>query len=351
MSKYWSPSIRDIEPYVPGEQPKGGPVIKLNTNENPYPPSPRVNKALAEFPAEQLRLYPDPDARELKQAIARDQGVNEANVFVGNGSDEVLGLSFMAFFRQVWPILFPNHTYSFYPVYCGLFAIDYRTVPLAPDFRIDVNAYDTANGGIVIANPNAPTGMAMSLQKIEKILDSSRESVVIIDEAYVDFGAQSAVSLLDCYDNLLVVQTLSKSRSLAGLRVGYAIGNEGLIDGLERVKNSFNSYPLDALSIKATVAAIEDKAYFEQTRQAIVASRDWLTRELQQLQFEVLPSKANFIFASHLDKESATLFKQLRAKGILVRHFDKPGISQYLRITIGTAEQCQALVTALKQLL
>ncbi len=351
MSKYWSPSIRDIEPYVPGEQPKGGPIIKLNTNENPYPPSPLVAKALQEYPTDQLRLYPDPDASELKLAIARDQKVAIDNVFVGNGSDEVLGLAFMAFFRQVWPILYPNHTYSFYPVYCNLFGIEYRTVSLADDFSINVDDYETANGGIVIANPNAPTGMAMPLEQIERLLQFNRESVVIVDEAYVDFGAESAVSLIDRYENLLVVQTFSKSRSLAGLRVGYALASPVLIDGLERVKNSFNSYPLDSFAIKAAVAAVEDRDYFVKTRQAIIDSREWLTDELQQLGFEVLPSKANFLFASHLDRDSAELYEQLRAQGILVRYFNKPGIDRYLRITVGTREEVSTLISVLKELL
>ncbi|OMH34030.1 histidinol-phosphate transaminase [Motiliproteus sp. MSK22-1] len=351
MSKYWSPSIRDIEPYVPGEQPKGGAVIKLNTNENPYPPSPRVLESIQGLPVDQLRLYPDPDASALRQAIANNLDVESKNVFVGNGSDEVLGLSFMAFFRQVWPILYPNYTYSFYPVYCNLFGIEYRTVPLGEDFSINIEDYETANGGVVIANPNAPTGMALSLDKIEQLLSFNRESVVIVDEAYVDFGAESAVSLIDRYENLLVVQTLSKSRSLAGLRVGYALGSEVLIDGLERVKNSFNSYPLDTLAINAAVAAIEDKEYFEQTRNAIVESRTWLTDELQQLGFEVLPSKANFVFVSHLEKDSETLYQQLRQQGILVRYFDKPVIDRYLRITVGTTDEIKALVDALKPLL
>ena len=351
MSKFWSPSIRDIEPYVPGEQPKGGPIIKLNTNENPYPPSPQVIKAIQGIPPEQLRLYPDPDSTELKQAIAKNLSVLEKNVFVGNGSDEVLGLAFMAFFRQVWPILYPNYTYSFYPVYCNLFGIEYRTVPLSEDFSINIDDYETANGGIVIANPNAPTGMAMPLAKIEKLLNANKESVVIVDEAYVDFGAESAVSLIDHHENLLVVQTLSKSRSLAGLRVGYALGSEALIEGLERVKNSFNSYPLDTIACKAAVAAIEDRDYFEQTRQAIIESRRWLTHELEQLNFEVLPSKANFVFVSHLEQDSASLYQQLREKGLLVRYFNKPGIDQYLRITVGTPDEVQALVKALKELL
>ncbi len=351
MSKYWSPSIRDIEPYVPGEQPKGGSIIKLNTNENPYPPSPMVAETLRNFPIDQLKLYPDPDATELKQAIAEYHQISSAKVFVGNGSDEVLGLSFMAFFRQVWPILYPNHTYSFYPVYCNLFGIEYRTVPLNKDFSVNIEEYNTGNGGIVIANPNAPTGIAMPLSDIEKLLEFNRDSVVIIDEAYVDFGAESAVSLIDRYDNLLVVQTFSKSRSLAGLRVGFALGSEVLIDGLERVKNSFNSYPLDTLAIKATVAAIKDRDYFEQTRQAIIDSRQWLDEQLQQLGFEVLPSKTNFLFAKHSQRQGAELYQQLREQGLLVRYFNKPEIDQYLRITIGTQQEVEALVQALKALL
>ncbi|MCW8883880.1 MAG: histidinol-phosphate transaminase [Motiliproteus sp.] len=351
MSKYWSPSIRDIEPYVPGEQPKGGPIIKLNTNENPYPPSPKVAEVLRDFPVEKLKLYPDPDASELKQSLADYYQLSMDNVFVGNGSDEVLGLSFMAFFRQVWPILYPNHTYSFYPVYCNLFGIEYRTVPLKPNFCIDVEEYDTANGGIVIANPNAPTGTALPLAEIVRLLEFNRESVVIIDEAYVDFGADSAVSLIDKYENLLVVQTFSKSRSLAGVRVGFALGSKVLIDGLERVKNSFNSYPLDALAIKTTVAALEDQAYFEQTRQAIIDSREWLNGQLNGLGFEVLPSKTNFLFARHDQWDGAELHQKLREQGLLVRYFNKPQIDQFLRITVGTQAEVEALVAALKEIM
>lgn len=355
MSKFWSPAIRTLEPYVPGEQPKDGPVIKLNTNENPYPPSAAVASVLADFPVEQLRLYPDPDATELKTALASRHHLDVSQVFVGNGSDEVLGLAFMALLRQSQPILFPEHTYSFYPVYCNLYGIDFHKVPLDEDFCINVDGYcgpDTsANGGIIIANPNAPTGVALPLTDIERLLAANTDSVVIIDEAYVDFGGESATALVNQYCNLLVVQTFSKSRSLAGMRVGFAFGHPDLIDGLERVKNSFNSYPLDMLAIKTAVAALGDETHFQQTRQQIIATREWLTEQLQALAFEVLPSATNFVFAAPTQGDSAALYQQLRQRKILVRYFDKAGISDYLRITVGTQAECEALVAALKELM
>lgn len=351
MSRFWSPCIRTIEPYVPGEQPKGGPVIKLNTNENPYPPSPKVSEALTEVATERLRLYPDPEATALKQALAEHFSLEENQVFVGNGSDEVLGLAFMAYFQQDKPILYPNYTYSFYPVYCNLFAIDYETVALDEDFLLNVEDYRRPNGGVIIANPNAPTGVALSLQKIEQLLAANQDSVVIIDEAYVDFGAESAAALVNQYENLLVVQTFSKSRSLAGLRIGFALGQAPLLEGLERVKNSFNSYPLDTLAIAAGVAALKDTEYFQSTCSKIIASREWLTDELQQLNFEVLPSAANFVFASPLTTSAEMVYQRLREAGIIIRYFNKPGISDYLRITVGTPDECAALVEALKTIL
>lgn len=355
MSRFWSRVVRDLTPYVPGEQPKIANLIKLNTNENPYPPSP---KALAAIQAEldgdaaRLRLYPDPNADLLKAAVARRYAVTPAQVFVGNGSDEVLAHAFMALLKHEQPILFPDISYSFYPVYCGLYGVEYATVPLADDFAIDPDGYcGRPNGGIIFPNPNAPTGRLLPLNAVERIVAANPDSVVVVDEAYVDFGGKSAISLVDRHDNLLVVHTLSKSRSLAGLRVGYAVGHPELIEALERVKNSFNSYPLDRLAIAGAVAAIDDQAYFEQTCAAVVASRDALTADLAGLGFEVLPSAANFIFARHPAHDAGTLAKALRERSIIVRHFRQPRIEQFLRITVGTDAECRALTDALRAIL
>ncbi|HRH14909.1 MAG TPA: histidinol-phosphate transaminase [Azonexus sp.] len=354
MSRFWSKVVGTLTPYVPGEQPKVANLIKLNTNENPYPPSPRVLEAIQDelgADAARLRLYPDPNADLLKAAVARTYGLTVDKVFVGNGSDEVLAHVFMALLKHDRPVLFPDITYSFYPVYCGLYDVDYRTVPLTDDFTIDPADYAQPNGGIIFPNPNAPTGCLLAADSIEQMLKANPDSVVVVDEAYVDFGGKSAISLVDRYDNLLVVHTLSKSRSLAGLRVGFAVGDPALIEALERVKNSFNSYPLDRLAIVGAVAALEDSGHFEQSRQAIVASRDTLTAALIQLGFEVLPSAANFIFARHPQDDAAQLAQALREKNIIVRHFKLPRIDQFLRITVGTDAECAALVAALRNIL
>lgn len=358
MSKFWSAVVSGLTPYVPGEQPKLANLVKLNTNENPYGPSPRVIEALKRESCETLRLYPDPNAQVVKQAIAAFHGLNPAQVFVGNGSDEVLAHVFLALLKHEKPILFPDISYSFYPVYCALYGIDYRTPPLSENFEIRVDDYFNEGGGqcggIVFPNPNAPTGCLVPLSEIERLLEANTESVVVIDEAYVDFGGKhipSAIPLIDRYPNLLVVQTLSKSRSLAGLRVGFALGHNDLIEALERVKNSFNSYPLDRLAIAGAVAAFADKTYFEQTRQAVIKSRETLVGNLEKLGFIVLPSKANFVFARHPGKDGENLAAALRQRGIIVRHFRLPRIDQFLRITVGTDEQCQALVDALTGIL
>jgi histidinol-phosphate aminotransferase len=355
MSRFWSQVVNDLTPYVPGEQPKIANLVKLNTNENPYPPSPRV---LAAMQAEQgsdgarLRLYPDPNADLLKQAVARRYAVTPAQVFVGNGSDEVLAHAFMALLKHEQPILFPDITYSFYPVYCGLYGIDHRTIPLSDNFTIDPAKYcGQPNGGIIFPNPNAPTGCLLALDAIEQILRGNPDSVVVVDEAYVDFGGESAIPLTARYDNLLVIHTLSKSRSLAGLRVGYAVGHPALIEALERVKNSFNSYPLDRLAVVGAVAAIEDEAYFQQTCAAVIATREQLTRELREQGFEVLPSAANFVFARHPQRDASELAGKLREHGIIVRHFRLPRIDQFLRITVGTPEECATLTGTLARLL
>jgi histidinol-phosphate aminotransferase len=355
MSRFWSQVVNGLTPYVPGEQPKIANLIKLNTNENPYPPSPKVLAAIqAELgdDAARLRLYPDPNADLLKSAIAQRHAVKPQQVFVGNSSDEVLAHVFMSLLKHEQAILFPDITYSFYPVYCGLYGIEYRTVPLADDFSINPADYvGKTNGGIIFPNPNAPTGRLLALAAIEQILKANPDSVVVVDEAYVDFGGQSAIPLVERYDNLLVVHTLSKSRSLAGLRVGFAIGQPTLIEGLERVKNSFNSYPLDRLAIVGAVAAIEDQAYFEQRCQGVIATRDALSAELASLGFEVLPSAANFVFARHRQRDAAELAKGLRDQSIIVRHFKLPRIDQFLRITVGTDAECRALTDALRQII
>lgn len=352
--RFWSPEVRDLEPYVPGEQPKIQNLLKLNTNENPYPPSPKVVdavQAVLTHQADALRLYPDPDATALKQAIAKQQNVDVSQVFVGNGSDEVLAHIFKAFFIQQEPILYPDITYSFYPVYSQFFGVQTKQIPLNEKFEIDISDYEQENGGIIITNPNAPTSIALGLNKIEKVLKANPNRVIVIDEAYVDFGAESAVDLVSRYENLVVCQTTSKSRSLAGLRVGFAIGQAHLIAALEAVKNSFNSYPIDRFAIAAAVASFEDQDYFQEQCEKVIVSREKLVANLTELGFNVLPSKANFIFAAHSLHDAAQLAEKLREQGIIVRYFNKPRINQFLRITIGTDEQNQRLVDTLKMLI
>ncbi|MDF3195143.1 histidinol-phosphate transaminase [Pseudomonas sp. 1928-m] len=350
MSKFWSPFVKDLVPYVPGEQPKLAKLVKLNTNENPYGPSPKAIAAMQAEVNDNLRLYPDPNSDRLKQAVADYYGVQTAQVFVGNGSDEVLAHAFHGLFQHGQPLLFPDISYSFYPVYCGLYGIDSVQVPLDEQFQIRVDDYARPNGGIIFPNPNAPTGCPLALEAIERLLQANPDTVVLVDEAYIDFGGETAISLVDKYPNLLVSQTLSKSRSLAGLRVGIAVGHPDLIEALERIKNSFNSYPLDRMAIAGAAAAFEDQAYFEQTCQRVIDSREAVVAGLQQLGFEVLPSAANFVFARHPGKDAATLAAGLREQGVIVRHFKQQRIAQFLRITIGTPEQNQALLDALQDL-
>ncbi|HRF43668.1 MAG TPA: histidinol-phosphate transaminase [Candidatus Competibacteraceae bacterium] len=348
---YWSPVVHRLTPYVAGEQPKLSNLIKLNTNENPYGPSPKVLAAIQAELSDGLRLYPDPNAERLKQAIADDYSITPAQVFVGNGSDEVLAHAFQALLQHTAPLLFPDITYSFYPVYCGLYSINFATVPLAEDFTLRVTDYQRPNGGIIFANPNAPTGCLTPLADIEWLLERNQDSVVIADEAYIDFGGDTAVPLVNRYPNLLVIQTLSKSRSLAGLRVGLAVGHPELIEALERVKNSFNSYPLDRLAIAGATAAFADREYFEHTRQAVIASRVELAAALTGLGFEVLPSAANFVFTRHPQRDGATLAAALRERNVIVRYFRLPRIDQFLRITVGAPEQNAALLAALQHIL
>jgi histidinol-phosphate aminotransferase len=350
MSRYWSDVVTQLTPYVPGEQPRLSKLVKLNTNEHPYLPAPGVLQAIATVDGDALRRYPDPESMELREAYARRNGLQTGQVFLGNGSDEVLAHIFQALLKHPLPLLFPDITYSFYPVWSELYQVSWRTVPLQADFTVDPADYRGDNGGIIIPNPNAPTGILMGLDTIRTLLEQNPDSVVVIDEAYIDFGGDSAVTLIPEFDNLLVVQTMSKSWALAGLRVGVAMGNAELIEGLQRVKNSFNSYPLDVLAQRAALAAIADEAYFDASCRRVVESRERLSAAMIGLGFEVLPSAANFIMARYPGRSAAELFQELRNRGIIVRYFDQPRIDQYLRISIGTDEQCDELLSALTEL-
>jgi len=349
MSKFWSPFVKDLVPYVPGEQPKVANLVKLNTNENPYGPSPKAIEAMRAELSDALRLYPDPNSDLLKQAVADYYGVQTNQVFLGNGSDEVLAHIFHGLFQHDQPLLFPDISYSFYPVYCGLYGIPFEAVPLDDQFQIRAQDYAKPNAGIIFPNPNAPTGCLLPLEAVEQIVKASPDSVVVVDEAYVDFGGETAIKLVDRYPNLLVTQTVSKSRSLAGLRVGLAVGHPDLIEALERIKNSFNSYPIDRIAVAGAAAAFADTAYFEDTCAKVIASREKLVEGLRQRGFDVLPSAANFIFARHPEQDAAGIAARLREKGVIVRHFKQERIAQFLRISIGTPEQNQALLDALSQ--
>jgi histidinol-phosphate aminotransferase len=340
MSRYWSQTVKNIKPYVPGEQPKDRKYIKLNTNENPYPPSAKAILAIKNAANDTLRLYPDPSGDELRDTIASHFGLKRDNIFIGNGSDELLAFSFPAFFEPAGlPVLFAEITYSFYPVYASLFNTNYRLVPVDGEFNVPLDGYFQDNGGILIANPNAPSGIGIPLKDIEKILKRNANSVVILDEAYIDFGGQSAVGLISRYPNLLVIRTLSKSYSLAGLRVGFALGNEALIEGIVRIKDSINSYTVDRLAQAGAREAIKDDAYFQETRLKIINTRERVSATLQRSGFQVIPSQANFIFVSNRKYPGRVLFQSLRDKGILVRYFDKPKIDNFIRVSIGTDEE------------
>ena len=351
MDKPFLAKLRRIDPYVPGEQPQSADIIKLNANENPYPPAPGVQQALRSFDASRLALYPDANGKALKTALADRFGVKPTQVFLGNGSDDVLALAFQSFFCSGEPILYPDITYSFYPVWCDLFRIPYETVPLDENFCVRVRDYDRPNGGIVLPNPNAPTGRGVSLDFLEDLLQHNTDCVVIIDEAYVDFGAQSAVPLIEKYENLLVVQTMSKSRSLAGLRIGYALGSETLIATLEAVKNSYNSYTMDAVALAAGEAAVADEAYFQETCRKVIATRERTAEELCKLSFTVSPSLTNFLFVTHPKKEAPVIFEYLRQKNIFIRYFKLPRIDNYLRITVGTDAQMDRMIEELRAFL
>lgn len=348
MDKLWMKNLRNIEPYVPGEQSKDKDIVKINANENPYPPSPKAIEVLKNFNAEQLRLYPQADATQLKAALAKHYGVKTENVFIGNGSDDVIALAFQAFFNSELPIVYPDITYSFYPVWCRLLGIAYKTYPLDENFRINIEDYKAKNGGVVIPNPNAPTSIAENPDFIKKLLDYNQDCVVMIDEAYVDFGGISSIPLISEHENLLITGTFSKSRSLAGMRIGFAIGSETLIATLEAVKNSYNSYTVDSLSIAMGTAAVEDDEYFKETIQKVIATRERVTAELKLLGFEVLDSSANFIMTTHKDLNIKDMFEYLKTKKIFIRYFNLPRINNYARISIGTDKEMDIFLQEVK---
>lgn len=339
MSREWTKNLRNIEPYVPGKQSKDRDIVKINANENPYPPSPKAVEVLKNFDTNNLRFYPNANSTRLKEAIAKYYKVDVSNVFVGNGSDDVLAVAFQSFFNSDKPIVYPDLTYSFYPVWCSLFGIEYKNYPVGDDFRINPEDYKEQNGGVVIPNPNAPTSLGEGLDFVEKILNYNQDSVVIIDEAYVDFGGTSSIPLINKYENLLVTGTFSKSRSLAGLRIGFAIGSKALIDVMEAVKNSYNSYTVDSLSIEMGAASIEDDEYFKSTCQKVIKTRERVTLELKKLGFDVLDSQTNFIFATHNEHNMKSLFEYLKTQKVFIRYFSLPRIENYVRITIGTNEE------------
>lgn len=349
MSREWTKNLRNIEPYVPGEQSKDKDIVKINANENPYPPSPKAAEVLKSFDTNKLRFYPSANSTKLKEAIAKYYKVDVSNVFVGNGSDDVLAVAFQSFFNSEKPIVYPDLTYSFYPVWCSLFGIKYKNYPVGDDFRINPEDYKEKNGGVVIPNPNAPTSLGEGLDFVEKILKYNQDSVVIIDEAYVDFGGTSSIPLIDKYENLLVTGTFSKSRSLAGLRIGFAIGSKALIDVMEAVKNSYNSYTVDSLSIEMGAASIEDDEYFKSTCKKVIETRERVTLELEKLGFDVLDSQTNFIFATHNKHNMKSLFEYLKTQKVFIRYFSLPRIENYVRITIGTNEEMDIFLEKTKE--
>lgn len=347
----WKNNLRQIEPYVPGEQSKDKDIVKINANENPYPPSPKAVKALKEYDTEKLRFYPSANVSPLKEAIANYYNVGVENVFVANGSDEVIALAFMSFFNSDKPIIYPDITYSFYPVWCDLLNIKYKNAPLDENFRINLEDYKESNGGVVIPNPNAPTSLCEGHDFVEKLMEYNKDSVVIIDEAYVDFGGTSSIELTKKYENLLIAGTFSKSRSLAGMRIGYAIGSKTLIDTLKAVKNSYNSYTVDSLSIIMGTESINDEEYFKETISKIINTRTRVTDELRSLGFEVLDSKANFIMATHDDYDMKDMFEYLKERKIFIRYFNLPRINKYVRISIGTDSEMDKFLQGVKEFL
>lgn len=350
MIKPWSDKLRKIEPYVPGEQPRDGNFIKLNANENPYPPSPMASEAIRNFNCDKLRLYPDSNAAALKEALAKYHGVKKENIFLGNGSDDLLAIAFMSFFNSDKPILFPDITYTFYKVWCALFNIPYETPALRDDFTIDPDDYKRENGGVIFPSPNAPTGIFQGLEFIRSMLENNRDSIVIVDEAYVDFGAESAIDLLKEYDNLVIARTFSKSRSLAGLRIGYAVASKELIATMEAVKNSYNSYTIDSVTMEAARASVEDDEYFKATNAKIVSTRERVSEKMRAMGFTVYPSSANFILVSHKNMTAKYIFDKLREKDIYVRYFKLPRIDNCLRITIGTDDDMDKMISEIEKL-
>ena len=351
MEKYWSDLVKQLRPYEPGEQPCMDGVLKLNTNENPFGPSPKVLSAIKAQLGNQLRLYPPPSADLLKQAIADYYGLKDTQIFLGNGSDEILAHVFNGLLKKALPLLFPDITYSFYPVFCQLYDIDFEEIPLKDDLSIDLADYEVPNGGIIFPNPNAPTGRLLAIGEIEHLLKANRNSVVVIDEAYIDFGGESSIGLLNDNPNLIVTQTMSKSRSMAGMRIGFALGSADLIEGLERVKNSFNSYPLGHLQIAAGISAIEDSDHFKDTCQRVIHNRAKLTIDLEELGFSVVPSAGNFVLVRHFRASALKIYGQLKNNGIFVRYFNNQRLDNFLRITVGTTEQNDQLVAALATIL
>lgn len=349
MENLWKENLRKITPYVPGEQSKNKNIVKLNANENPYPPSPKAIEALKSFNSERLRYYPNANSTELKEALAEYYNVDIENIFVGNGSDDVLAIAFQSFFNSDKPIVYPDLTYSFYPVWCDLFGIPYKTYPVDDNFRIIPEDYKEANGGVVIPNPNAPTSIGEGLDFVEKIMQYNPDSVVIIDEAYVDFGGTSSVELTNKYKNLLITGTFSKSRSLAGLRIGFAVGSKELISVMEAVKNSYNSYTVDSVSIAMGTASIRDNEYFKATCKRIIDTRERFTKEMKELGFKVLDSSTNFIFATHSNLSMKDMFEYLKTKNVFIRYFSLPRIDNYTRITIGTDEEMDILLKEIKE--
>jgi len=351
MSEFWSEIVSELTPYVPGEQPRDQNIIKLNTNENPYGPSPAALAAIRAESQDTLRLYPDPQALTLKQALAKAHNLEPDRVFVGNGSDEVLAHIFNGLLKHPKPILFPDISYSFYPVYCKLYGVEFKPVALNEDFEIDLDEYDRDNGGIIFPNPNAPTGLSVTRAALKNLLERNRRSVVVVDEAYSAFADDSFVDLINDYPNLLIVQTLSKSHALAGLRVGFAFASPRLIEALERIKNSFNSYPIDRLALAGASAAVEDEAYFRTIRDRVIETRTRTIKNLKDLDFDVLPSQTNFVFVTHGRMAASNIAQALRQRSIIVRHFDHPRTANYLRITIGTDQEIDALIGALREIL
>ncbi|SEQ95970.1 histidinol-phosphate transaminase [Piscibacillus halophilus] len=349
MSKFWSSTVRKTKPYVPGEQPNEADVIKLNTNENPYPPSPKAVEAMRSVIGDDLRKYPNPTVDSLRKVIADREEVKPENVFVGNGSDEVLAFAFQAFFETNEAIRFPEITYSFYPVYAKLYDIPYQTVPLKNDFTIDVDGMCNSIGGVIFPNPNAPTGVALKLNEIEKIIQCNSNQVVIVDEAYVAFGAESAVPLIKKYPNVLITRTLSKSHALAGIRLGYAIGSTSLIEGLERIKNSFNSYTINRVTLAGAEAALQDDEYYDEMISRVTDTREWTTHQLEDLGFDVLPSQANFLFVSPSKVTAQELYESLKREKIYVRYFEN--LEDYIRISIGTENEMKDFVEKVRHII